>query len=76
MYIGTTQAAELLNISTSRVRKLIAEGRVKGARKLGNIWIIPLFEGMPIITSNSIPQKPKWGIVMENNSIKNDSEKI
>lgn len=39
--IGTKKAAELLNISARRVRKLIAQGRVYGAYKVGGNWIIP-----------------------------------
>lgn len=50
MYVSTSQAAEILNISTSRMRYLITQGRVKGAYKVGRTWIIPLFEGNPIIS--------------------------
>lgn len=60
MYIGTTQAAELLKISTSRMRYLLAQERVKGAYKVGRIWIIPLFEGKPIISRGSRGPKAKW----------------
>jgi hypothetical protein len=45
--IGTTQAAFLLGISSARVRVLLAQGRIKMARKIGRVWIIPLFKGMP-----------------------------
>ena len=41
MYVGTSELAEILNYSTSRVRKLLSEGRVKGAYKSGKNWIIP-----------------------------------
>ncbi|MEM9926551.1 MAG: helix-turn-helix domain-containing protein [Cyanobacteria bacterium P01_D01_bin.50] len=60
MYVGTTQAAEILNISTARVRYLLAQGRVKGAYKVGKIWIVPLFDGKPIISRGSRGPKPKW----------------
>jgi hypothetical protein len=49
MYVNTTEAASLLGISPRRVRKILSEGRVKGARKSGSIWIIPLFNGVPAI---------------------------
>jgi hypothetical protein len=49
MYVGTTEAAALLGISTRRLRQILSENRVKGARKSGAIWIIPLFNGVPVI---------------------------
>ncbi|NJL81373.1 MAG: helix-turn-helix domain-containing protein [Richelia sp. RM2_1_2] len=60
MYVSTSQAAEILNISNSRMRYLIAQGRVKGAYKAGKNWIIPLFEGNPIISRGSRGPKAKW----------------
>ncbi len=42
MEVGTTQAAFILNISTARVRVLLKEGRIQGARKDGRSWLIPL----------------------------------
>lgn len=60
MYVGTTQAAELLKITPARVRYLLAQGRVKGAYKVGKIWVIPLFKGKPIIRRGSRGPKPKW----------------
>ncbi len=62
MYVGTTQAAEILNISTARIRYLLAQGRVKGAYKIGKIWVIPLFDGKPIISRGTRGPKPKWRI--------------
>ena len=60
MYVGTTEAAEILNISTSRMRYLLARDRVKGAYKAGKGWIIPLFNKMPIISKGGRGPKPKW----------------
>ncbi|MEM7581547.1 MAG: helix-turn-helix domain-containing protein, partial [Cyanobacteria bacterium P01_A01_bin.80] len=60
MYVGTTQAAEILNISTSRMRYLLAQGRVKGAYKVGRTWIIPLFQGNPVISRGSRGPRAKW----------------
>jgi hypothetical protein len=48
---GTTQAAFLLGISSARVRILLAQGRIKRAKKIGRVWIIPLFKGMPKVTN-------------------------
>ncbi|MGB6298024.1 MAG: helix-turn-helix domain-containing protein [Rivularia sp. (in: cyanobacteria)] len=60
MYIGTTEAAKILKISTSAIRSLVSSGRVKGAYKPGRNWIIPLFNGMPIISKGKRGPKPKW----------------
>ncbi|MGB3636176.1 MAG: helix-turn-helix domain-containing protein [Rivularia sp. (in: cyanobacteria)] len=60
MYVGTTEAAKILNISTSAMRYLISQGRVKGAYKAGRNWIMPLFNGMPIISKGKRGPKPKW----------------
>ena len=60
MYIGTTEAAKILKISTSAMRYLISSGRVKGAYKAGRNWIIPLFNGMPIVSKGKRGPKPKW----------------
>ena len=49
MIVGTTAAAKILNISTSRLRFLLVSNRVEGAYKTGRIWLIPLFNGKPII---------------------------
>ncbi|WP_287280130.1 MULTISPECIES: helix-turn-helix domain-containing protein [unclassified Okeania] len=43
MFVGTTEAASLLSISAQRVRVLLQEGRIQGARKInGRTWVIPL----------------------------------
>ncbi|MGF1672877.1 MAG: helix-turn-helix domain-containing protein [Rivularia sp. (in: cyanobacteria)] len=58
--IGTTQAAKLLKICTQRVRRLLKEGRIKGARKDGRFWQIPLFNGKPKVTKGRRGPKPNW----------------
>ncbi|MDJ0735986.1 MAG: helix-turn-helix domain-containing protein [Nostocaceae cyanobacterium] len=60
MYVGTTQTADLLGVSPARVRCLLNQGRIKAAYKIGKIWVIPLFNGMPIITKGSRGPKAKW----------------
>jgi hypothetical protein len=45
----TVQAAgELWGITTRRAQFLCAKGKVKGAQKLGNIWVIPKGTSKPI----------------------------
>ncbi|MEM9922778.1 MAG: helix-turn-helix domain-containing protein [Cyanobacteria bacterium P01_D01_bin.50] len=83
MYVGTTEAAKILNYSTSRMRELLSEGRVKGAYKAGRNWIIPLFNRMPIISRGSRGPKPKWcrrippktKIHVNRNNIRHNSDK-
>ncbi len=60
MIVGTTQAAKILNISTARLRVLMIEGRVQGAYKTGRIWLIPLFNGKPIIKKGTRGPAPRW----------------
>ncbi len=45
--VGTTEAAFLLNISISRVKVLLQQQRIKGAKKAGRVWKIPLIKGIP-----------------------------
>lgn len=60
-YVGTTEAANLLEISSRRLRTLLAEGRVYGAYKSGTFWLIPLYNGLPIIERRSTKkQKGTW----------------
>lgn len=40
-YLTTTQIAKKWNISRRRVSKLCAEGRIEGAKMMGNIWFVP-----------------------------------
>jgi len=60
MIVGTTQAAQLLNISTARLRVLLLTGRVKGAYKTGKMWLMPLFNGKPIIKPGQRGPQPRW----------------
>ena len=58
--VGTTQAAILLSICTQRVRHLLKEGRIVGAKKVGRFWEIPLFKGIPQITEGNRGPKGTW----------------
>ena len=60
MYIHTTEAASLLEISSRRLRKLLQEGRVVGAYKSGKFWLIPLHKGMPVIKKAKRGQPGTW----------------
>jgi len=41
MLLTVTQAAQQLGVEPVRVRKLCQQGRVKGAQKVGWLWVIP-----------------------------------
>lgn len=44
-YISALEASKIMKLSKIRVKQLLQEGRIKGARKVGNYtrsqWIIP-----------------------------------
>ena len=60
MIVGTTETAKILNISSARLRVLLIEGRVEGAYKTGRMWLIPLFDGRPIIEKRKRGPSPRW----------------
>ncbi len=53
MLIDTTQAASLLGVSPTRVRMLLKQNRIVGAYKIGRFWVIPLTDGMPVISKGT-----------------------
>ncbi len=60
MYIHTTKAASLLNISPRRLRQLLQQGRVKGAYKSGKFWLIPLYNSLPQVIKAKRGQAGTW----------------
>ena len=60
MYVATAEAADLLNMTPVRLRKLLLQGRVKGAYKSRNTWLIPLYDGLPIIREGKRGRKGTW----------------
>jgi len=55
--ISVKQAIPLLNnISERRVRVLCAEGRIKGAKKVGRDWLLP---DVPKVTEAANPRAGK-----------------
>lgn len=60
IYVGTTEAASRLGISSARLRVLLKQGRIKGAKKEGRTWQIPLFNQMPVVTENKRGPKGNW----------------
>jgi hypothetical protein len=60
IYVGTTEAASRLGISSARLRVLLNQGRIKGAKKEGRTWQIPLFNEMPMVTEKKRGPKGNW----------------
>ena len=60
MFIGTTEAGSLLGVSSARVRTLLIQGRIQGACKISKVWIIPLVNGMPVISPGRAGPRPRW----------------
>ncbi|MCT7962265.1 helix-turn-helix domain-containing protein [Laspinema sp. D1] len=60
MLVGTNEAAKLLGISSPRVRRLLLDGRIHGAYKISNVWVIPLKDGMPVLSKGTRGPKPTW----------------
>jgi excisionase family DNA binding protein len=40
-FMSVKEAGRILNYSDTYIRMWINEGRVKGAMKVGNMWVIP-----------------------------------
>ena len=59
-HVGTTEAAFMLGISDARVRRLLGQGRIQGATKQGRVWIIPLYDGMPVVIAGRRGPKGTW----------------
>ncbi|MEQ9359891.1 helix-turn-helix domain-containing protein [Coleofasciculus sp. F4-SAH-05] len=60
MLVGTKEAAQILGVSGQRVRWLLERGRIKGAGKVSGVWIIPLFDGKPIVSSGKRGPRARW----------------
>lgn len=60
-YLTVAEVAAALGVSTGRVRQLLGQGRIYGARKLGRDWMIPA------------PVRVKTWTVPESHAIKPDT---
>lgn len=50
-FITAQEAAVLLGIQDARVRRLLIDGRIPGAKRFGKAWLVPLGpEGKPVVT--------------------------
>ncbi|NEO32722.1 MAG: helix-turn-helix domain-containing protein [Symploca sp. SIO3C6] len=60
MFVSTTQAAHLMGVSVRRIRQLLSGGRIRGAFKAGKFWMIPLVEGMPLVSKGTRGPQASW----------------
>lgn len=58
--VGTKEAAKLMRICTQRVLQLIYEGRIRGARKVGRFWKIPLYDNKPKVAKGTRGPIANW----------------
>jgi hypothetical protein len=68
VFVSVTELADKLGVSGARVRKLVIEGRIKGAFKVGNSWVIPLVNGMPQLIDGSRGPKFSFTVDSQENS--------
>ena len=59
--LGVAEAAYLLRISPQRVRQLLGQGRITGAKKQNRRWRIPLsLKGLPQVSVGSRGPEGTW----------------
>ena len=73
-YLTLKQASEIWQISERRIRRLIQEGRIEGAIKIGNTWNIPEETSKPIDKRYKI-EEDKFIIDLPNDYFKELDEK-
>ena len=60
-WITTKEAAELWNVTTRQVQLLCDRGKVVGATRLGDIWVIPKGVQKPIDGRTKAARQQKEG---------------
>ncbi|NET54598.1 MAG: DNA-binding protein, partial [Merismopedia sp. SIO2A8] len=50
----------VIGIFSWQIYPLLSEGRIKGAFKSGRFWMIPLFEGMPLVSKGTRGPQASW----------------
>ena len=66
-YMTTKEAAEKWNISERRIRRLLQDGRIEGAVKLGNSWNIPIDVDKPVDKRIIKPDDNNYIITLDDN---------
>ena len=61
-YISAKEAAEKWGISKRRVQILCSEGRIKGAMKVGMVWVIP---SMAVKPADNRKKTNDWNLFYE-----------
>ena len=60
MFISTRECAKQLKISIRRVQALLAKKRIQGAYKVGRYWLIPLYDGKPVVSAGRRGPASRW----------------
>ncbi len=66
-FMTTKEAVEKWNISERRIRKLLQDGRIEGAVKVGNSWNIPIDADKPVDKRIIKPDDNKFIIDLDDN---------
>lgn len=66
-YMTTKEVAEKWNISERRIRRLLQDGRIEGAVKLGNSWNIPIDVDKPVDKRIIKPDDNNFIITLDDN---------
>ena len=66
-FMTTKEAVEKWNISERRIRKLLQDGRIEGAIKVGNSWNIPIDADKPVDKRIIKPDDNKFIIDLDDN---------
>lgn len=60
-FLTSSEAAERLGVNDSRIRQLIASGKIKGAEKFGSNWMIPTKKIEALANADRGPGRPRKG---------------
>ena len=69
-YMNTQEAVKKWNISERRIRQLLQSGRIEGAIKVSNNWLIPSDAIKPIDMRNKINERDSFKIDLDKNYFK------
>ena len=69
-YMNTQEAVKKWNISERRIRQLLQSGRIEGAIKVSNNWLIPSDAIKPIDMRNKINERDSFKIDLDKNEFK------
>ena len=51
--VTVVEAAKLLGVTPARIRQYLSKDRIVGAYKVGPVWMVPLYLGIPEVISKT-----------------------